>query len=124
MPELNKLLSINPITNCRRLLLVFVITCLAFAPTVQALQEQQEEAPALEQDVVEDNAFKDNLGRDTPQSSFIGFLQHTEEFDFKGASQYIDMRNLPRAVREHSAEELTRQLDFVIKREKGDRTGC
>jgi len=116
MPELNKLLSINPITNCRHLLLVFVITCLAFAPTVQALQEQQEEAPALEQDVVEDNAFKDNLGRDTPQSSFIGFLQHTEKFDFKGASQYIDMRNLPRAVREHSAEELTRQLDFVIKR--------
>ncbi len=116
MPELNKLLSINPITNCRHLLLVFVITCLAFAPTVQALQEQQEEAPALEQDVVEDNAFKDNLGRDTPQSSFIGFLQHTEKFDFKGASQYIDMRNLPRAVREHSAEELTRQLDFIIKR--------
>ena len=116
MPELNKLLSINPITNCRHLLLVFVITCLAFAPTVQALQEQQEEAPVLEQDVVEDNAFKDNLGRDTPQSSFIGFLQHTEKFDFKGASQYIDMRNLPRAVREHSAEELTRQLDFVIKR--------
>ncbi len=116
MPEFNKLLSINPITNCRRLLLVFVITCLAFTPTVQALQEQQEEAPAMEQDVVEDNAFKDNLGRDTPQSSFIGFLQHTEKFDFEGASQYIDLRNLPRAIREHSAEELTRQLDFIIKR--------
>ena len=116
MPEFNKLLSINPITNCRRLLLVFVITWLAFAPTVQALQEQTEEAPAMEQDVVEDNAFKDNLGRDTPRSSFIGFLQHTEKFDFEGASQYIDMRNLPRAIREHSAEELTRQLDFIIKR--------
>jgi len=116
MPEFNKLLSINPITNCRRLLLVFVITCLAFAPTAQALQEQQTETPAQEQDVVEDVEFKDNLGRDTPQSSFIGFLQHTEKFDFEGASQYIDMRNLPRAVREHSAEELTRQLDFIIKR--------
>ena len=116
MPEFTKLLSINPITNCRHLLLVFVITCLTFAPTVHALQEQQEEAPGLEQDVVEDNAFKDNLGRDTPRSSFIGFLQHTEKFDFEGAAQYMDMRNLPRAVREHSAEELTRQLDFVIKR--------
>jgi len=116
MPELNKLLSINPLTNRRHLLLFFIIACLTFAPTAQALQEQVEEAQTLEQDVVEDNAFKDNLGRDTPRSSFIGFLLHTEKFDFEGASQYIDMRNLPRAIREHSAEELTRQLDFIIKR--------
>ena len=116
MPEFNKLLSINPITNCRRLLLVFVITCLAFAPAAQALQEQQEQAQSLDQDVIEDVAFKDNLGRDTPRSSFIGFLQHTETFDFEGAAQYMDLRNLPRSVREHSGEELARQLDFIIKR--------
>jgi len=116
MPDFNKVLSINPLTNCKHLLLVFVIACLTFAPTAQALQEQVEEAQTLEQDVVEDNAFKDNLGRDTPQSSFIGFLQHTENFDFEGAVQYLDLRNLPRAVREHSGEELARQLDFIIKR--------
>jgi MscS family membrane protein len=116
MPEINKLLTINPITNCRRLLLVFVIACLAFAPTVQALQEQQVEAPALEQDVVEDNAFKDNLGRDTPRSSFIGFLTLTEKFDYEGAALYMDLRNLPRATREYTGEELARQLDFIIKR--------
>jgi len=116
MPETNKLLTINPITNCRRLLLVFVIACLAFAPTVQALQEQEVEAPALEQDVVEDNAFKDNLGRDTPRSSFIGFLGLTEEFDYETAAEFLDLRNLPRSVREYSSEELARQLDFVIKR--------
>lgn len=116
MPEINKLLTINPIANCRRLLLVFVIACLAFAPTVQALQEQQVEAPALEQDVVEDNAFKDNLGRDTPRSSFIGFLTLTEKFDYEGAALYMDLRNLPRATREYTGEELARQLDFIIKR--------
>lgn len=116
MPEFNKLPRINPITNCSRLLLVFVITCLAFTPTVQALQEQQVEAPALEQDVVEDNAFKDNLGRDTPRSSFIGFLTLTEKFDYEGAALYMDLRNLPRAAREYSGEELARQLDFIIKR--------
>jgi MscS family membrane protein len=116
MPEFNKLLTINPIANCRRLLLVFVIACLAFAPTVQALQEQQVEAPALEQDVVEDNAFKDNLGRDTPRSSFIGFLTLTEKFDYEGAALYMDLRNLPRATREYTGEELARQLDFIIKR--------
>jgi len=116
MPEFNKLLTINPLTNCRRLLLAFIVVCLTFAPAVQALQEQQTEAPALEQDVVEDNAFKDNLGRDTPRSSFISFLLLTEKFDYEGAAQYMDLRNLPRAVREHSGEELARQLDFVIKR--------
>ena len=82
MPELNKPLTINPLTNCRRLLLSFIVVCLAFAPTAQALQEQQEEAQVLEQDVVEDNAFKDNLGRDTPRSSFIGFLTLSEKFDY------------------------------------------
>ena len=97
-------------------MLVFVITCLAFAPTVQALQEQQTEAPALEQDVDDDNVFKDNLGRDTPQSSLIGFLLLTEKFDYENAAQYLDMRNLPRAIREYSGEELARQLDFVIQR--------
>ena len=69
MPEFNKLLSINPLTNCRRLLLSFIVACLAFAPTAQALQEQQEEVQTPEQDIVEDDAFKDNLGRDTPRSS-------------------------------------------------------
>ena len=116
MPELNKLLTTNPLTNCRRLLLSFIVACLAFAPTAQALQEQEVEAPVLEQDVVEDNAFKDNLGRDTPRSSFIGFLTLSEKFDYATAAQYMDLRNLPRATREYSGEELARQLDFVIKR--------
>jgi len=116
MSEFNQTLTINPLKNGRNLWLFFVIAGLAFTPNVQALQEQLEQTPALEQDVVEDNAFKDNLGRDTPRSSFIGFLQHTEKFDFEGAAQYIDLRNLPRAIREHSGEELARQLDFIIKR--------
>ena len=97
-------------------MLSFVVACLAFAPTAQALQEQQEEVQTLEQDVVEDNAFKDNLGRDTPRSSFIGFLTLSEKFDYATAAQYIDLRNLPRATREYSGEELARQLDFIIKR--------
>jgi MscS family membrane protein len=116
MPESNKLLSINPLTNCRRLLLSLIVVCLAFAPTAQALQEQQEEVQTPEQDIVEDDAFKDNLGRDTPRSSFIGFLTLTEKFDYATAAQYIDLRNLPRATREYSGEELARQLDFIIKR--------
>lgn len=69
------------------------------------------QAPAVE--VVE---FKDNLGRDTPRSSFIGFLSATEEFDYASAVQFMDMRNLPHAARRVDAEELARQLDFIIQR--------
>jgi len=116
MSEFIKFLKLNPLTNCKLLVQSFIIACLAFAPTVQALQEQTEETPAVAQDVVEDVAFKDNLGRDTPRSSFVGFLLLTEKFDYQGAAQYLDLRNLPRSLREHSGEELARQLDFVIKR--------
>jgi len=97
-------------------LLLILIICLAWAPTVLALQEQVQESPDQVQDVAEDAAFKDNFGRDTPRSSFIGFLQATEKFDYETAVQYMDLRNLPYSVRKHDGEELAMQLDFVIKR--------
>ena len=46
----------------------------------------------------------------------MGFLLLTEKFDYAGAAQYLDLRNLPRSLRELSGEELARQLDFIIKR--------
>jgi MscS family membrane protein len=104
--------------NIRKaLLLAAALTSLVFAPVILALQDETEPpAQALAQDVVEDVAFKDNLGRDTPRSSFVGFLKTTEQFDFKTAAEFIDLRNLPRSVRDYSGEELARQLDFIIKR--------
>ena len=60
--------------------------------------------------------YVDNLGRDTPRSSFIGFLEATDKFDYKAAVQYMDLRNLPHSVRKIEAEELARALDFVIQR--------
>ncbi|RLA03433.1 MAG: hypothetical protein DRQ45_02905, partial [Gammaproteobacteria bacterium] len=99
------------------LFLLAIFSNLAFAPVVLALQDETEPpAQDLTQDVVEDIAFRDNLGRDTPRSSFAGFLKATEKFDFVTASEFIDLRNLPRSVREYSGEELARQLDFIIKR--------
>ena len=69
--------------------------------------------PATETEAV---VFKDNLGRDTPRSTFIGFLKATEEFDYETAVQFMDLRNLPHAVRQVDRKELARQLDFVIQR--------
>lgn len=109
----------HPVNIWKALLLLVIFTSLAFAPLIFAQEEAEEEEeapPALDQDVVEDVAFKDNLGRDTPRSSFTGFLKAVEKFDYVTAAEFIDLRNLPRATREYSGEELARQLDFVIKR--------
>jgi len=107
----------HPVNTWKILFLLVIFTSLAFTPTVFAQEEPAEEQPpTLEQDVVEDVAFKDNLGRDTPRSSFIGFLKAAEKFDFVTAAEFIDLRNLPRSVRNYSGEELARQLDFIIKR--------
>ncbi len=116
MPELKPLHTRNQLVTTTSRLLVFILCCAIFTPFAKAQEQPAEESLAQQQDVVEDVAFKDNLGRDTPRSSFIGFLLKTEKFDYKAAAEYLDQRNLPRSVREFSGEELARQLDFVIKR--------
>lgn len=98
------------------LLLSLIISCLAYVPAIHADQEPAAEVQTTDQDVVEDVAFKDNLGRDTPHSSFLGFLHFTEKFDYENAGRYMDLRNLPRSVGQYSGEELARRADFVIKR--------
>ncbi len=116
MPEFNNSQSKNALSIGKCLLLFLVFAGLTQSPAAQALQEQNEGVQTLEQDVIDDAAYKDNLGRDTPRSSFIGFLKFTEKFDYKYAAEYLDLRNLPHATRQFSGEELARQLDFVIKR--------
>ena len=93
----------------------FLLMVLSSASSAFAQQEQMEEVqnPATETEAV---VFKDNLGRDTPRSTFIGFLKATEEFDYETAVQFMDLRNLPHAVRQVDRKELARQLDFVIQR--------
>jgi MscS family membrane protein len=116
MSEFNRKNILNPLKTGKTFLLALLVACLLNSPTVLALQEQPAAVPTQVQDVVEDNSFKDNLGRDTPRSSFIAFLQSTEKFDYEAAVQFMDLRNLPYAVRKYEGEELARQLDFVIKR--------
>ncbi len=116
MPEFNYFQNKNALAIGKRLLLFLVFASLTLPPTAQALQEQDEGTQTLGQDVIEDAAYRDNLGRDTPRNSFIGFLKFTEKFDYKRAAEYLDLRNLPHATRQFSGEELARQLDFVIKR--------
>jgi MscS family membrane protein len=60
---------------------------------------------------------EDSLGRDTPRSSFNGFLKASEEGDFVKAAEYLDLRNLPRKYRSIQPTRLAHMLDVVIERE-------
>jgi MscS family membrane protein len=99
---------------CTRIALACLLAGLLFAPV--SLAQVDEESTEQDKPLIEDSAFKDNLGRDTPYSSFSEFLKATEKFDYELASNYLDLRNLPHAVRKYDGKELARQLDFVIKR--------
>ena len=83
MPVFHKLKPRYLSRMCGNFLLTLLLTLFTYAPAALALQEQTEGAEAQEQDVVEDVAFKDNFGRDTPRSSFVGFLTATEKFDYE-----------------------------------------
>jgi MscS family membrane protein len=114
MPNSDISLTLNLFKTHRCFSLFFLLTGLCFVSASHALQEQAVITP--EQQIPEVFSFKDNLGRDTPQSSFVGFLNATESYDYQAAVQFMDLRNLPRSVSRIEPAELARQLDFVIKR--------
>ena len=104
----------NMINFCKTPVLIFLLACSCGVTTALAFEQGVLDTPTAQ--AAQQVVFKDNLGRDTPRSSFIGFLTATENFDFELAVQYMDLRNLPHSTRKFEAEELARQLDFVIKR--------
>jgi len=116
MSELNKFHPRDFLTLRPKLLLVLALALPTHAGMAMAAQDPPEEGQSADPDVVEGVVFKDNLGRDTPRSSFVGFLNATEKFDFADAVNFMDLRNLPYETRKVDSEELARQLDFVIKR--------
>ena len=92
----------------------FLFVALAGTSTAVAQQDQTLDEQSSTANT-EDVEYKDNLGRDTPRSSFIGFLKATEKFDYEGAVQFIDLRNLPHAVRQVDGEELARIAAQLMK---------
>lgn len=116
MSEFKKYYPRGVLGICSSLLVACLLALPIYSPDVLALQDPQQATQTEMQAVAAEDLFKDNLGRDTPRSSFIGFLKATENFDYKLATEYMDLRNLPHAVRKYDGEELARQLDFIIKR--------
>ncbi|MBW2172337.1 MAG: mechanosensitive ion channel family protein [Deltaproteobacteria bacterium] len=58
----------------------------------------------------------DEFNRGTPRSSFEGFLDAAETGDFEQATEYMDLRNLPRGMTKDQGPELARQLKIVLPR--------
>ena len=74
-----------------------------------------ESTPAKETD--EPQLPKDSLDRDTPRSSFNGFVKAAEEGDFVKAAEYLDLRNLPRKYRSIQPTRLAEMLIVIVERE-------
>jgi MscS family membrane protein len=58
----------------------------------------------------------DEYNRGVPRTSVEGFLKYTSDGNFKQAANFLDMRNLPRSVRNIDGSELALQLKIVLDR--------
>ena len=59
-------------------------------------------------------AFKDPLGRDTPQGAVFNFLEACHARDYGKAVHYLDLRKLTPADRANNGPELARQLEDLL----------
>lgn len=58
----------------------------------------------------------DILGRETPRGALEGFLRAVDEVDYETAARYLDLRNLPKAIRQYEPEELALGFSIVLQR--------
>lgn len=77
-----------------------VLLALALAPLLQA------QTPVPE--------IKDPLGRSTPQSSVLEFLEACHSRDYKKALHYLDLRKMPPDRRAKEGPDLARQLEDLL----------
>ena len=116
MSELNSKPFLNRFKSFTKLFLTIALANLVFASAHLAAQDEVAKVLEENPELVGDVEFKDNMGRDTPRSSFLGFLLAAEQFDYEQAANYMDFRNLPFEAGQIERAELARQLDFVIQR--------
>jgi len=59
---------------------------------------------------------EDALGRDTPRGAVEGFRRASDAADYQTAAEFLDLRNLPKAIRRYSDEQIAMGLDIVLER--------
>ncbi|MFW7377793.1 MAG: mechanosensitive ion channel family protein [Oligoflexus sp.] len=60
--------------------------------------------------------FKDELRRDTPYSSYLGFIAACDRRDFETAARFLDLRFLPSRKRQTEGQEIARKFKFILDR--------
>ena len=96
------------------LLLVHLIASTAISAETEKTIEQAAEKPFAP--VVVTPGPEDDYDRGVPQSSVKRFLDATRNGDFESAAQYLDLRNLPRDMRNARGTELAKQLKIILDR--------
>ncbi|MFV2058754.1 MAG: mechanosensitive ion channel family protein, partial [Thiohalomonadales bacterium] len=66
--------------------------------------------------IIPSNAPQDKYNRGTPLSSVLGLSKALKAGDFKLATNYLDMRNLPQDIAEEGGAELARKLLVIAER--------
>jgi MscS family membrane protein len=80
------------------------------------LVEAQQIVPGSIAAPVATRPSEDPLGRDTPQSAVIRFLEACRTQDYKQATSYLDLRALPAAQRALQGPTLAKQLEQLLDR--------
>ena len=88
----------------------------AALPVFLFLAEAQQIVPGPITAQVATRLSVDPLGRDTPQSAVISFLEACRTQDYKRATSYLDLRALPAAQRAIQGPTLARQLEQLLDR--------
>ena len=92
-------------------------------PTVKEIVEQspKEKATVTAKEEAEAESSQptgpqDEFNRGVPRTTVAGFLAAAAERDYQRAAEYLDLRNLPRALTKTQGPQLARQLKIVFDR--------
>jgi MscS family membrane protein len=93
--------------------LALIVLAFAFLGGAHALAQGESESQAEPEEAP---PWSDPLGRDTPRGALRGFLEAVDEGDLERAAEYLDLRNLPKRVRDHPGPELAAGFSLVLER--------
>ncbi len=82
----------------------------------QPASEEKAEPPKEDPKEVKPRGPVDEFDRGTPRSSVKGFLTAATERDYESASEYLDLRYLPRGLNESQGPQLARQFKIILDR--------
>ena len=109
-----------PLATILSLVLIMVSGTSSAQPTLKEVfkgsSEKEEAADQLKTESKKPGIPLDELERGVPRTCVEGFFKAARERDYERASQYLDLRNLPKGMSKSNGPELARHLKFVFDR--------